>query len=1424
MNFENLTDKERSDLANAAFRVLGSAQELRDWVELFLELRIPLEITDPDSNSSPLDAIWQVYNTFKHNTGDVNPGYILMSSREGMKCSKKGTITITYDGFKKIEDVKVGDTIWTGFSWQKVTQTYDEGFKPGLTVRLEGGSQSTGTPIHRYWCLRNGVEQWIAGKDLNPETDLICLNTDTGLKDKADINKEKYDIGYFLGLLIGDGGCSLIDKYGRFSITTIDQHVKDFIYYFADHHLYGSHICYGETNLSYTIANKKAIEQIKKWGITNTYSWEKTIPSYAWQHVDAMKGFIAGVFDTDGCWDKKGDSFFEMTAGKLLDEMQIALTAFGIESKVRHNKKLYGLQKHLTSRLTIGQTESAKFEKLGIQFKAKKAQKYSAPKIPNCKDTLPVDQVKELIALANNKTDRSIRNRKNKKPTIRPLDYPTVTYDNLNKLIAWLKESEEHGLLSNDEIAIYKRYEKTFSNKWKKFTVEDVGQQYFYDLTVENEHSYWSNGLISHNTVSVAILETLLLLHFELDIGHAAATEEQSAVALGYISGFLLKVEPLMAVRGWTNLTQNKRLFKFKAPSKKQPFIKVVICSTKGMNSLHSNVLFLDELDLADPKALKEGKNIVGYSKGIYGVTVYLSTRKYAFGNMSQAIEQAPEINYKIVNWNVLDVTEACPPTRHKPEGPKQNMYVNKNLPLRQLVPDQFELLPEVEKAKWDLVPNVHQGCVGCKLLPVCKTRLASKPQTATGGFYKPIGSVIQKFTENDPDTAEAQLMCFSEETQILMGDGTSKNIKDVSVGDEVISHTGTKRKVTELFSRKYSGPAFEINHSNWKHFGTHVVTPEHPYFINGSEFLSIDKLNSFEFDKWGGIKSTGDYLSLPANYIPSDKTEINYEDFVKLPVKEDKERVKLAYSRTGRTVPSKYTLDANLGWILGYFLAEGFYIKNGMSSDAEKFVGITFCSDEREIEYHEKVRTFAQSIGLTTSEFKNKQGHGYTQDIHNSTLATFFFELCGQYSDKKTIHPTLMDANIEFLEGILKGFDAGDGTKRKSSYKELTTTSYDLASQLFTIAARLGLCPRVTKKPEAVGRKQAYLVHFIDTEYIHTQKRTKFKLENGYNQYRLDTKKSIEYSGTVYNIEVEEDHSYIADGVAVHNCWRPGSTGLIYPRFNPTVAVGPLAGTGNVITMTEAYESIFGPTNQTVTELTLLYEMKKAGIPFYAGVDWGYTHDFVIAIVAQLPNGDVWLMETFASPGLEFSDQLEIGKTFRDKYGISKWFADTAMPSHMKSFTKNGMRCQKFDKDVMGGIEALRSKMVSASGKRYFKVIQNESNKKAITAIQKHRFMLDGQGNATLNPDDERGIADICDTLRYIGQNLFPVKGTQKVHSAWVDQRGKQVDPNDPLARKMAEIASQHETQMKEQITKLTGGEASVSGSGKKGGFYFSF
>jgi len=485
-------------------------------------------------------------------------------------------------------------------------------------------------------------------------------------------------------------------------------------------------------------------------------------------------------------------------------------------------------------------------------------------------------------------------------------------------------------------------------------------------------------------TISVAIVELLLLLHFELEIAHAASIESQSAIGLGYITSFLSKVDPLMAHRGWINESQNKRTLSFTTPSGKKPYIKILIATAKGFNSIHSNVLFIDELDLADPAAIKEAKGIISFSRNIHGKTVYLSTRKYAFGAMAQVIEKIDELNYKLLSWNIIDVSERCPSSRHLPNEPKVTRFIANNLPLKQITQEQFDFLASTEQNKFTKIDNVFAGCTKCTLLPVCKMKLANKEGDRTGGFWKPIGSVKGKFAEYDPETAEAQLLCL-----------------------------------------------------------------------------------------------------------------------------------------------------------------------------------------------------------------------------------------------------------------------------------------------------------------------------------------------------------------------------------------RPGSTGLVYPRFVSTVDTDST----NVISLEAAYKFITGKIGTNITEDILLQELKKQEVKIDGGADWGFTHDAVIGTVA-FPADEIWVLDFFSSPNMEFSDILEVAFKYRDRYEPGRWWPDPARPEFIVTFNKHGMRCPKFTKDVIGGISALRSKIIDGTGRRKFKVINTENNKKVISALSKHKFILDANGNPTDRPDDEIQIADICDTLRYIAQNCFPVKGAGRIYS----------------------------------------------------------
>lgn len=551
-----------------------------------------------------------------------------------------------------------------------------------------------------------------------------------------------------------------------------------------------------------------------------------------------------------------------------------------------------------------------------------------------------------------------------------------------------------------------------------------------------------------YKTLSASILEVLLMIHFEMTIAHMAAIKDQSAKSVKYINYFFSKIEPLLEIKGWENKSQNKTMIEWKTPEGEDVYILVVVATMSGANSAHTNLMFIDEIDVVkDPQAYEEAKLIPGYAKGIHPVTVKLSTRKFAFGLMQKEISKAQDpvdpSGDKILRWNIMDVAERCAPTRHKPEGVRENRYVAKSLPLRQISSEEFTDLPGVEQDKWELVPNAFEGCKSCKLLPVCKTRLATRPESDVGGLYKPVGAVINTFKKTDPDRAEAQLMC-----------------------------------------------------------------------------------------------------------------------------------------------------------------------------------------------------------------------------------------------------------------------------------------------------------------------------------------------------------------------------------------WKPSAKGMVYPRFESMV------NKGNVVTLEKAWESVIGepPKKSQISEIDLIAMLKGLNIRFYAGVDWGYTHDFVIVVFAMIPNGDVWIVDCYSQSGLEFSDCLEIAKTYRDKYSIERWFCDTAMPSHIKSFNKNHMKSPKFTKDVMGGIEAIRSKIVDSSGRRYLKILNTEPNQKVIYAFLKHHFKLGADGNPTLVPDDTPGTADQADAIRYVGQNLFPVKGPQKPEVVWIDEKGQKIDPNSEEAKERARTASKHENQMREEIAnRLGGAEPTSGGTGKKGGFFWS-
>jgi hypothetical protein len=264
----------------------------------------------------------------------------------------------------------------------------------------------------------------------------------------------------------------------------------------------------------------------------------------------------------------------------------------------------------------------------------------------------------------------------------------------------------------------------------------------------------------SYKTLSAAAIEVLCLLHFQFSIAHAAAILSQSEKAVQYNDIFFRKVKPYLEYYGWKKISDSKRKIEWLLPSGLTIYLCVLTMTTKGMNSEHLPMLFLDEIDLVqDPRALEEAKMIPSIWKQYFPLTVALSTRKYKGGLMEKKIKEVSKSGGKILRWNILDVTARISHEEAQINKPKVIRYISRQLPLSNLSPEEFKELPEERQLEYEKF-EAYAGIAEHPLLPVMKNMLVDRSQDDVGDLYKPVISVRNNFKAVTPDMGEAQLLC----------------------------------------------------------------------------------------------------------------------------------------------------------------------------------------------------------------------------------------------------------------------------------------------------------------------------------------------------------------------------------------------------------------------------------------------------------------------------------------------------------------------------------------------------------------------------------------------------------------------------------------------------------------------------------------
>jgi len=365
------------------------------------------------------------------------------------------------------------------------------------------------------------------------------------------------------------------------------------------------------------------------------------------------------------------------------------------------------------------------------------------------------------------------------------------------------------------------------------------------------------------------------------------------------------------------------------------------------------------------------------------------------------------------------------------------------------------------------------------------------------------------------------------------------KPISNVFAGDKVYTKGGVK-KVVESRSKIVKEDILVIK---TRYGRTLKVTKDHPIYCELVSRPGREK-HDFDFVEAQNIK-TGDskrhyqhYVYIPkiGNYTSwnLEPVIIDLTDILDVYLDPETGKVFNTYRKRGNCFERLLNFDLNWAWVLGLYLAEG--------SCEDTVVSFHINSEESDLE--ERLFKFADEIGCRISS-KINQGKSKTVRIFSSVFSKIMSFLGGRLCQYKKINDYLLSRVLgskDLIASILSGHNSGDGYKKDYTYY-VTTTSCELSQQVLFLNLMLNkFCGISSSNPE--NRKKAYHCYYHENVKHHDY------IENdNYFMIPIDEVEVVSYNGPVFDIEVEEEHSFTTSIGEVHNCEKQNPQ-VLYCEF----------------------------------------------------------------------------------------------------------------------------------------------------------------------------------------------------------------------------------------------------------------------------------
>ncbi len=372
---------------------------------------------------------------------------------------------------------------------------------------------------------------------------------------------------------------------------------------------------------------------------------------------------------------------------------------------------------------------------------------------------------------------------------------------------------------------------------------------------------------------------------------------------------------------------------------------------------------------------------------------------------------------------------------------------------------------------------------------------------------------------------------CVPQNATVRVSDG-EKTIGEIEPGEFVLTHNGRWREVLEKQKRRHCGDMLSIQFEG-ERYRQLSVTPGHPFLVgrrkaDGSitqQWLEAHQLHA------------GDLLAVPVIQESSvaPETELVTE-------------VSVGRGRhTAVLEDTSVKLSTAMAWLIGAFLAEG-------SAPANRSY-VNFDSHSDEVAERQQVRAaMKEAFDLEPWEFVYADRAGISLRYSSVRAARWFIDQFGRLTAEKRLPDWVFGLPTAQRAAVVAGFYAGEGnwSPEEDKYR-INQTNLSLAQRMRELLLTLGIKSTLGRHPRPAPRKdiwQLYVAQQDNRLFEETVLRTVplprkhpkslFEIADGFMWTPIRSINAIWTEMDVYNLKVDEDESYVCEGVVSHNCTAP--------------------------------------------------------------------------------------------------------------------------------------------------------------------------------------------------------------------------------------------------------------------------------------------